>query len=183
METGKASVTYGVNRNGVLKNFTFSTGLFIVIQVAATDNHCLQHAKELFKEYEIEKKVRKPKKKGVVIRNGGWISPQPQAAKKNRVYKSHRVSFKSTKSSSILWQTYKRQNKTIGILKLIDFTPTEFRESLEVFRDLLLREFKNTDGVVIDVRGNTGGFLSFAECLLFNNLQPFRNFSALGSKE
>ncbi len=70
-----------------------------------------------------------------------------------------------TTEPSISYQVLKNQDGQFGLLKLDSFAPTveSIDKSIEIISGLLTNEFQNTKGLIIDLRGNGGGTISYGE--------------------
>ncbi|KAJ3166088.1 hypothetical protein HDU88_003634 [Geranomyces variabilis] len=77
--------------------------------------------------------------------------------------------WKTTDSSIINWTIYKHGGANLGVIQLTAFEddthPDGLGPAVEVFQGLLLKELSETDSVVIDLRDNGGGIISFADVL------------------
>ncbi len=79
-----------------------------------------------------------------------------------------------TKSKSILYKIINYSGKQFGYLRLIDFDLTGDQDEdlmLKILSDILEIKFKNTTGLVIDLRDNSGGQIPLSEKMaaLFSN--------------
>jgi C-terminal processing protease CtpA/Prc len=106
-----------------------------------------------------------------------------------RFYRPHRRhlrdgegEWKKTAEPGIQYGVIDNEHGTFGYLRLDDFSPSEVSEEAAVYliRGLLEKELAATDGLIIDIRGNGGGTISYGEGLvqLFVpadvDAQPFR---------
>ena len=71
----------------------------------------------------------------------------------------------STKEPGIHYQVKRLDSGDFGYLQLDDFEPASESVALEIIRSLLSHEFKNTHGLIIDLRNNGGGQISYGEKL------------------
>jgi C-terminal processing protease CtpA/Prc len=73
----------------------------------------------------------------------------------------------ATAEPSIRYQVITNANGTFGMIKMASFEPTKsVDESIAILTDLLMNKFQNTKGVIIDLRGNGGGSLTYGERML-----------------
>ena len=70
-----------------------------------------------------------------------------------------------TNEAKISWKVYKKDEISLGILRLDGFDPLNTYESLQIIIDLLSNELSDTDALLIDVRNNPGGLIPFADLL------------------
>lgn len=82
--------------------------------------------------------------------------------------KKHRADFDQTGESTLYWQINKTKFGNFGYIELLSFNPIDLtvNEVVTKVKGLLQNEFKNTDGLMIDLRGNTGGQLPLAERMI-----------------
>lgn len=73
-----------------------------------------------------------------------------------------------TSDSVLYWNINKETFGNFGYLEILSFNPEELsiRDIVLKVKSLLQNELKNTDGLIIDLRENTGGQLPFAEKLI-----------------
>lgn len=76
--------------------------------------------------------------------------------------------FDQTGESTLYWQINKTKFGTFGYIELTSFDPIDVtpNEVVTKVKNLLQNELKNTDGLMIDLRGNTGGRLNLSEKLI-----------------
>lgn len=97
------------------------------------------------------------------------LNPPPAMApsKKKKLKKMRRTgAIKGATDEPILyWHTNHPSFGDFGYIELSSFTPEKHSndETVLLIRNLLLNELKDTDGLVIDLRGNQGGQVPFAE--------------------
>ncbi|MBC3872964.1 S41 family peptidase [Undibacterium flavidum] len=77
------------------------------------------------------------------------------------------ITKNSTAESSIKWAVVNRGSKKVGYLSIGTFAPAsnEYDTSLSIITGLLRNQLAATDALVIDVRNNGGGFISYADML------------------
>ena len=86
--------------------------------------------------------------------------------------------WKTTGESILRYKTINNEYGRFGVFDFDSFSPTTLGidELIQVFKNVLETEFAKTDGIIIDLRDNGGGYISLAEGLveLFNaqNTQP-----------
>lgn len=86
--------------------------------------------------------------------------------------------LKDTAEPVLKYKTITNNNGKFGYLKLTSFIPVklETSEVIAEVKKLLEGEFKETDGLIYDIRGNGGGYIKLAENMvqLFtpNNIKP-----------
>lgn len=82
--------------------------------------------------------------------------------------KKHRADFDQTGESTLYWQINKTKFGNFGYIELMSFNPIDLtvNEVILKVKSLLQNELKNTDGLMIDLRGNTGGQLHLAERMI-----------------
>jgi C-terminal processing protease CtpA/Prc len=71
-----------------------------------------------------------------------------------------------TKDPIIHWKTLSYERAKVGYLRLDSFEPANFDGSTQLIRGLLLKEFADTDGLIIDLRDNGGGWITWGESLV-----------------
>jgi hypothetical protein len=70
----------------------------------------------------------------------------------------------TTEHRDLFWKVVTYKNKSMGYLKLTSFEEYDLGpRSAFLIKKLLLNELKDTEGLLIDVRGNYGGQIPFAE--------------------
>lgn len=67
-----------------------------------------------------------------------------------------------TRAKNVFWNVFSHNNKSIGYLKIDSFDMDEDVMITEI-RSLLENELKNSIGILIDIRRNPGGDITFAE--------------------
>lgn len=82
--------------------------------------------------------------------------------------KKLRSDFDQTGESTLYWQINKTKFGNFGYIELMSFDPIDVtvNEVVTKIKNLLQNELKNTDGLMIDLRGNTGGRLNLSESLI-----------------
>ncbi|KAJ3187328.1 hypothetical protein HDU85_006616 [Gaertneriomyces sp. JEL0708] len=83
--------------------------------------------------------------------------------------KFSQLKYQPTKSSIVGWTIYQPKTTNLGVIRLSAFTEngdsTYGDRCKNAIRDLLVNELKDAAAVVIDVRGNGGGWISLGEGL------------------
>lgn len=76
--------------------------------------------------------------------------------------------FDQTGESTLYWQINKTKFGNFGYIELMSFNPVDVSANEVVIKvkNLLQNELKNTDGLMIDLRSNSGGLLSLSEKLI-----------------
>ncbi|KAH9268749.1 hypothetical protein BASA84_000045 [Batrachochytrium salamandrivorans] len=72
------------------------------------------------------------------------------------------------------WTIWKSKGKNMGVIKIESFAPilrgtgeeTSFMFLISIMRDLLIKQLKDTDAILFDVRGNPGGLISGADGII-----------------
>ena len=74
----------------------------------------------------------------------------------------------ATDEPILYWHTNHPSFGDFGYIRLTSFNPEKHSndETVLIIRNLLLNELKDTDGLVIDLRGNSGGQIPFAEKII-----------------
>ncbi|MEA9357306.1 S41 family peptidase [Bacteriovorax sp. PP10] len=82
--------------------------------------------------------------------------------------KKDRADVDQTGESTLYWQINKTKFGNFGYIELMSFDPIDVtvNEVVTKVKNLLQNELKNTDGLMIDLRGNTGGRLPLAERMI-----------------
>lgn len=71
------------------------------------------------------------------------------------------------RENSILWDVIETRSGQYGYLRISSMLPrVGIFEAYNIVGNLLMNELKDTKGLIIDVRGNAGGFVSYAEALI-----------------
>ena len=75
--------------------------------------------------------------------------------------------FHKTKDDILSWSIYKKGESNVGIIRLDSFVPSSNNVDLvlELFHGLLVRELRDTEALIIDVRSNGGGIISLADSI------------------
>ncbi|KNC99789.1 uncharacterized protein SPPG_05166 [Spizellomyces punctatus DAOM BR117] len=75
--------------------------------------------------------------------------------------------LRATASGIVKWTIYNNNNANLGFIRLASFTEVDVEPKVAVnaIRDLLVNELKDTAGLVIDVRGNGGGYIVTADTI------------------
>ncbi|KAH6575549.1 hypothetical protein BASA60_004989 [Batrachochytrium salamandrivorans] len=84
------------------------------------------------------------------------------------------VQFEDTKIDGLLWTIWKNRGRNMGVIRIDSFSPvlkdtkevTNFMFLIATIRELLVKQLKDTDSVLFDVRGNTGGLISAADGII-----------------
>ncbi|KAH6594069.1 hypothetical protein BASA50_006975 [Batrachochytrium salamandrivorans] len=84
------------------------------------------------------------------------------------------VQFEDTKIDGLLWTIWKNRGRNMGVIRIDSFSPvlkdtkevTNFMFLIATIRELLVNQLKDTDSVLFDVRGNTGGLISAADGII-----------------
>ncbi|KAH6594699.1 hypothetical protein BASA50_006376 [Batrachochytrium salamandrivorans] len=87
---------------------------------------------------------------------------------------SESVRFKSTKINGWRWAIWKNGERNMGVIKIESFSPvlkntkkeTSFMLLIETIRDLLVGQLKDTDAILFDIRGNSGGSIPAADGII-----------------
>ncbi len=82
--------------------------------------------------------------------------------------KKQRGDFDQTGETNLYWQINKTKYGNFGYIELMSFTPIDMtvNQLVTKIKSLLQNELKDTDGLMIDLRGNTGGQLPLAERMI-----------------
>lgn len=82
--------------------------------------------------------------------------------------KKERGNFDQTGETTLYWQINKTKYGNFAYVELLSFNPIDLTVNQVVtkVKNLLLNELKDTDGLMFDLRGNTGGQLPLAERLI-----------------
>ncbi|KAJ3084514.1 hypothetical protein HK102_000626 [Quaeritorhiza haematococci] len=117
---------------------------------AKIDERCLKSAKMTLPQ------PTNPDAPSIIGGNNKWFYDIPKLG----------YNLQPTDDPSIFYTILQPHN--IGILRFETFNPTRLNsdDARNMVRDLLLNELKDTLGLVLDIRGNAGGSLVFAESLL-----------------
>ncbi|KAH6580462.1 hypothetical protein BASA60_002859 [Batrachochytrium salamandrivorans] len=93
------------------------------------------------------------------------------------------VPMNPTDVTGITWGIYKPESTNMGVIKLDSFSPEDaetnslaVEKAVMIIRSLLANELKDTNSVMYDLRGNSGGNIEFANSMvqLFKpDFQPF----------
>ncbi|KAH6577709.1 hypothetical protein BASA60_003906 [Batrachochytrium salamandrivorans] len=82
------------------------------------------------------------------------------------------IVMKPTAVTSIFWSIYQPNGKNMGVIRLSDFQPKDPSTQTEavergvmIIRNLLTNEMKDTKSVIFELRGNPGGYISFANSM------------------
>ncbi|EGF81640.1 hypothetical protein BATDEDRAFT_24207 [Batrachochytrium dendrobatidis JAM81] len=83
------------------------------------------------------------------------------------------LEYHNTSVSGVTWAIWKPESKNLGVIKLSHFLPFHFEfgrlgveEAIFEIHNLLSTVLKDTNAIVFDVRGNTGGMSEFANGIL-----------------
>ncbi|KAH6560251.1 hypothetical protein BASA62_000220 [Batrachochytrium salamandrivorans] len=84
------------------------------------------------------------------------------------------VQFKDTKIDDLAWTIWENGGRNMGVISIESFTPvlkdtkedTTFLVLIETIRNLLVNQLKNTDAILLDIRGNSGGLISVADGII-----------------
>ncbi|KAH9271548.1 hypothetical protein BASA83_006155 [Batrachochytrium salamandrivorans] len=82
--------------------------------------------------------------------------------------------FKDTKIDDLAWTIWENGGRNMGVISIESFTPvlkdtkedTTFLVLIETIRNLLVNQLKNTDAILLDIRGNSGGLISVADGII-----------------
>ncbi|KAH6568940.1 hypothetical protein BASA62_005180 [Batrachochytrium salamandrivorans] len=105
--------------------------------------------------------------------SGNSTSQRGDATLYKRSY-SESIRFEDTGIDGWRWTIWKSGGRSMGVIKIESFVPvlkdtkedTNFMFSILTIRDLLVNQLKDTDSVMFDVRGNTGGLISVADGII-----------------
>ncbi|KAH6569538.1 hypothetical protein BASA62_004811 [Batrachochytrium salamandrivorans] len=98
--------------------------------------------------------------------------PEREAAieKRSSSEQEPTITLHPTDVTKIRWGIYKPDSANMGVIKLEDFDPRDIDtnspaslKAIMVVRSLLVNEFKNTNSVIYELRGNPGGSVNFAD--------------------
>ncbi|KAI8808935.1 hypothetical protein BJ742DRAFT_255770 [Cladochytrium replicatum] len=90
------------------------------------------------------------------------------------------IQYTATPSAVLSWTKYRTSSCNIGIIRLTSFQPAEplyqTREIINLFQSLLVNQLADTDGLIIDITNNGGGYVFIADDLpqLFLRRGEFR---------
>jgi C-terminal processing protease CtpA/Prc len=95
----------------------------------------------------------------------------PLQVKFNEIFKASKTEnviteMVDTAEPSIHYQVLKTPQGLFGMLRLDSFTPMNEVTATEIISGLLQNELASTQGLIIDLRGNGGGYLSYGEKML-----------------
>ncbi|KAH6581537.1 hypothetical protein BASA60_002369 [Batrachochytrium salamandrivorans] len=84
------------------------------------------------------------------------------------------VQFEDTKIDDLTWTIWKNGGKNMGVIRIDSFSPvlkdtkevTNFMFLIATIRELLVNQLKDTNSILFDVRGNTGGLISAADGII-----------------
>ncbi|KAI8808148.1 hypothetical protein BJ742DRAFT_853811 [Cladochytrium replicatum] len=104
---------------------------------------------------------------------------------------AYTIPLTTTGSSILSWTKYRANSCNIGIIRLASFSPQEpfyqTGEFIFLFQSLLVNELADTEGLIIDITNNGGGFVFIADDIpqLFLRRGEFRTggFKAIVSPE
>jgi C-terminal processing protease CtpA/Prc len=69
--------------------------------------------------------------------------------------------------AAVSWQKFRLDNFHLGMLRITTFAFASFNETtLDLVEKLLLNELADTDGLLLDMRDNTGGSVSSSASLV-----------------
>lgn len=138
---------------GIGVNITSKAGKIIVINVIEGS----PAAKEGLKADDIITKVNGKDIKGIKPSDAANIirGPENTSVDITVIRKKHTITKKITRKEIKIETVKSSVDKNIGYIRIISFigstTPIEFMDAIQ--------KTKNTDGLIIDLRGNTGGLL------------------------
>ncbi|KAI8799314.1 hypothetical protein BJ742DRAFT_846713 [Cladochytrium replicatum] len=79
----------------------------------------------------------------------------------------YQIPYTPTPSTILGWTKYRADSCNIGIIRLASFSPSEevykTEEFIYLFQSLLANQLADTDGLVIDITSNGGGFVFIAD--------------------
>lgn len=76
--------------------------------------------------------------------------------------------FQKTDEPILQWKIINNEAGTFGVLKLDSFEPEKLSDTefITLIRELLLRKLKDTDGLILDLRDNPGGYIYLGESMV-----------------
>lgn len=164
-------------KNYVTLKLQNKSGHKYVIKVpffVSANQTCLDHHKNSLKSFSpftLFKRLEKIK-----MKNDFWDEVKSTVGRNTEIEKADLENLGKTSHPDILWKVIDYHGKKMGYIKLKSFNEAELGdvEGAEVVKNLLLKELKETDGLLFDVRGNYGGQIPFAEKVsaLFTNGKP-----------
>ncbi|KAI9135971.1 hypothetical protein BKA69DRAFT_1107193 [Paraphysoderma sedebokerense] len=113
------------------------------------------------------------------------ISVNPLQSEFNSAYKSPPKSsvldVQPGLDGTVKWSVIENRNGKFGYILFTSFVPESGQSELvyESFRSLILKEFSDTDGLILDIRGNGGGYADIADTLpLLFSSKPYQTTRA-----
>ncbi|KAJ2994606.1 hypothetical protein HDV02_001465 [Globomyces sp. JEL0801] len=76
------------------------------------------------------------------------------------------INYRDTQEPKIQWGIFKKSEANLGVLRIGSFSTYQLPEAaLLMIRDIIFRNLADTNGLLIDVRQNTGGLVDLAQML------------------
>jgi hypothetical protein len=77
------------------------------------------------------------------------------------------IEFTNTNISTLKWTIFDKDGDNMGIISLADFMPElgQMDSLIQIFRNLLVEELKDTNSILIDIRANPGGYIFIADMI------------------
>ncbi|KAJ3077638.1 hypothetical protein HK102_005071, partial [Quaeritorhiza haematococci] len=106
------------------------------------------------------------------------FSPHPFLDEMKEVFETNQdYPLNPTAEDILSWGTYNRGPTKLGIIRLESFSPAKVGSegTIQLIRNLLVNELKDTDALVFDIRDNGGGLIDLADGIpqfFVSNFQP-----------
>ncbi|KAH9248020.1 hypothetical protein BASA81_014358 [Batrachochytrium salamandrivorans] len=151
--------------------------------VALSNDECWDLSSSLYKELNSIALPEIPaptifKQKRSVLTNGASLPGNDTLHRRDtdihkRSY-SESVRFKDTSIDGLTWAIWKNGERNMGVIKIDSFTlvlkdtkkDITFLFLILTIRDLLVNQLKDTDAILLDIRGNPGGSISSADGII-----------------
>ncbi|KAI9202896.1 uncharacterized protein BJ171DRAFT_444090 [Polychytrium aggregatum] len=76
------------------------------------------------------------------------------------------IPYTPTGEGTVLYSKYTNNGANVGVIRITSFQATTGDDgAIQTIRNLLVNEFKDTDGLIIDLRSNGGGSITYADSL------------------
>lgn len=151
------AITYVLNSAATMKNYTFTLPV-----IAGYNNTCVLNA-------GIHIQVQKPNPISR-LHYGKKIQPLSKHFDSHKGTRSKVLSEYTripTSDSVLSYGFYKYRGLTLGIIHLASFEPDDsnFYNTVELIRGLLVGPLQYADALIFDMRSNPGGIIEFAEAI------------------
>ncbi|KAH6560871.1 hypothetical protein BASA62_010234 [Batrachochytrium salamandrivorans] len=173
------SITFQLRRLGGNQELYSVT----VPYVSLSNDKCWGLSSSLYKELnsialpEIPAPTSLKQKRSVSGNDTGLLGNRALQRRDTNIHKrsySESVHFENTDIDGLAWTIWKNGGRNMGVISIDSFNlvlkdtkkNTNFLFFILTIRDLLVKQLKDTDSVLFDVRGNGGGLVSAADGII-----------------